>query len=138
MKIEFFNRLKTTPVNTRYDKLVEDWRVGVARMASLVIVPKGFKFDWDSVPRIPWVYWRFKNRMKHAAALHDWLYFAGRAGIEKVTRKEADLIMLDCMVKEGVPAYYRFIIYRGVRIGGWRGWNRYRAMNPTEKEKRLL
>lgn len=137
MRVEFFNDLVTTPVDTRYDRLFKPWRVGVARLAALVVVPQGFSFDWDSVPRIPYVYWRFKGRMKRAACLHDWLYFHGKAGAETVTRKQADLVMLDCMEAEGVPLYYRRILYAGVRLGGWRAWNRYRAMSKVQKEARI-
>ena len=136
MRVEFVNDLVTTPVDLRYDRLVKDWRVGVARLAALVVVPQGFVYDGDSVPRIPYVYWRFKGRMKKAAALHDWLYFNGKAGAETVTRKQADLVMLDCMEAEGVPLYYRRLLYAGVRLGGWRAWRRYRRAERAASDGR--
>ena len=136
MRIEFFNDLVTTPVDTKHDRVYKPWRVSVARLSALVVVPEGFKFDWDSVPRLPFVYWRFKGRMKHAACLHDWLYFNGRVGSEPITRKEADLVMLDCMKAEGVPAHQRWFLYQGVRLGGWRPWNRYRAMSQSQREEK--
>jgi len=132
MRIEFFNELITTTHDSRHDRVYKPWRVGVARLSALVVVPEGFLFDWDSVPRIPYIYSRFKGRMKRAACLHDYLYVTAKAGAEKITRKDADLVMLDAMEAEGVPSYYRRILYLGVRVGGWRGWNRYRRLE-TQK-----
>jgi hypothetical protein len=91
-----------------------------------VTVKDGFIFDWDSVPRMPVVYLLFKGRMKEEACAHDWLYREGQACGQVIKRKVADLVMRDAMVAKSRKWLWRAGAYRGVRTGGWRGWNRYR------------
>jgi len=82
-------------------------------------VPFGFIFDFDSVPRLPLVYWLLKGRATQSSAVHDFLYET-----KTVSRRAADQVFLQAMRDEGVAWYYRIPIYLGVRIGGWLGWNR--------------
>lgn len=86
------------------------------------VVPVGFASDFDSVPRLPFVYWRLKSRAPvDAAVLHDWLYRQGTP-----SRAEADHVFYVAMATRGVPWRYRFPIWLGVRLGGWLPWRRYR------------
>lgn len=82
-------------------------------------VPKGFTTDLDSVPRIPFVYSKFKGRTVAAALIHDYLYKLQPDGI---TRKEADNKFLDLMILEGVGEFHRTMIHLAVRVGGGPSW----------------
>lgn len=84
----------------------------------IYVVPKGFRTDLDSVPRIPGLYAWLKNRATRAATVHDHLYR------QRHPRKEADAVFLDAMRHEGVPAWRRWAIYLGVRAGGWAAYKR--------------
>lgn len=127
MIFEPINELVTTPVpGTHLVRVVYDWTFYTDRLGTTITVPAGFEFDWDSVPRWPVVYLLFKGRAREEACAHDYLYRTGRAGCCEIERKDADQVMLDAMVHYGRPWYFRRPIYRGVRLGGWRGWRRYR------------
>lgn len=92
----------------------------------LIVVPEGFHTDFDSVPRLPFAYWLAKNASVTGAVVHDWLYASGRIGDRPISRLEADRIFRDVMEEEGVSWWRRAMIYRGVRLGGWLPWGRYR------------
>jgi len=92
----------------------------------LIVVPEGFRTDFDSVPRLPFAYWLTKNASVTGAVVHDWLYASGRIGDRPISRLEADRIFRDVMEEEGVSWWRRAMIYRGVRLGGWLPWGRYR------------
>jgi len=122
-----YDELITTHVpGTHLVRVVRDWKFHSDRLGCDITVPYGFEFDWDSVPRLPIVYLLFKGRAKEEACAHDYLYVTGRAGCCEIERKEADNVMRDAMVYYQRPWYVREPIYLGVRMGGWRGWNRYR------------
>lgn len=88
---------------------------------TMFIVPRGFVTDFASVPRGLWNIFPPFGRYSKAAVLHDWLYQTG-----KVARGEADRIFLECMKELGVPAWKRWAMYLGLRVGGWAAWNSYR------------
>lgn len=97
-----------------------------------ITVPKRFQTDFASVPPfLPLAYTLTKNASREGAAIHDMLYREGKIGDRVLTREEADDIMYDVMVDEGVPWWKRRLIRFGLRIGGWRTWNRYRAAEPA-------
>jgi hypothetical protein len=129
------NELVTTRVpGTKRVRVVYDWSFYSDRLGTTITVPAGFQFDWDSVPRWPIVYLLFKNRAIEEACAHDYLYVTGRAGCCEIERIDADQMMLDAMVYYKVKPRYRMPIYWGVRIGGWRGWNRYRKADQQQSE----
>lgn len=89
----------------------------------LIIIPKGFESDLDSVPRVPLAYWLVKGRAYKAAWLHDYLYATG------APRKYADEAIRAAMKAEGVHGFWRAWIYGGVRVGGWKAYNEWREYN---------
>lgn len=91
----------------------------------VIIIPAGYKTDLASVPRIPGIYWRVGGKAVLPAIVHDWLYECGEPGL---TRKAADEVFLEAMADENDPDWWttRRVMYRAVRLFGWRGWNRYR------------
>ena len=106
--------LKTTPIDDKYWEVMEDYYYKTSR--GIIRVPKGFRTDYASVPKI------FRNIIntygKHgrAAVVHDWLY-SSQCEIN-VTRAEADKIFLEIMVEWNVKKYKRILMYVLVRIFG--------------------
>lgn len=108
-----------------------------------IIIPKGYKSDGCSVPRIAWTLSGITpdGLIRSAAILHDWLYdHAGRlphgsfkrlengVWIDTHTtfwkRKEADQFFANVMKASGVSKFKRRIAYLAVRMGGWTGWKK--------------
>jgi hypothetical protein len=87
-----------------------------------ITVPAGFKTDLASIPRIFWRVLPPVGKYDAAAVVHDYLYQNNG-----VTRLTADDVLNEAMGVLGVPAWQRTIIYAGVRVGGWKPWNDYRA-----------
>ena len=106
--------LKTTPIDDKYWEVMEDYYYKTSR--GVIRVPKGFRTDYASVPRI------FRNIInsygKHgrAAVVHDWLY-SSKCKIN-VTREEADKVFLEIMKECGVNVFKRNLMYRMVRLFG--------------------
>jgi len=84
-------------------------------------VPVGFYTDFASVPRIGIIYAMLGDTAHQPAVIHDWLYYAAL-----VSRLEADEILLEAMKVIDIPAWRRWPIYWGVRLGGWHAWNDHR------------
>lgn len=86
------------------------WRAGTAEE---VIVPAGFITDIDSVPRVPFVYAKYKGMAVKSAVVHDWLCNASDVGWAEAAHK-----FLLAMQDEGLPWEIRYPIYLGVRAYG--------------------
>ncbi len=116
----------TTPL------VVEDleggWRVvnaftyAIGREGSTVCitVPAGFQTDFASVPRIFWSIFPPTGKHGKAAVLHDYLY-----ATQQASRVVADAIFLEAMGVLDVPAWRRWAMYLGVRLGGWYAWREH-------------
>lgn len=85
-----------------------------------ITVPAGFEFDFASVP---WFFqwWLPKAGMRYdrASCAHDYLYLT-----QPCTRLEADQLFYTAMLSDGVPKARAWVMYRAVRLGGWRYWNK--------------
>jgi hypothetical protein len=87
-----------------------------------LIVPVGFETDLASVPRPLWNILPPFGSYSSAAVVHDFLYkFNG------VTRQQADAVLNEAMQVQKVGHWTRWTIWAGVRAGGWKPWNAYRA-----------
>lgn len=78
----------------------------------LIEVPIGFKSDFASVPRIPFVYSLFGNQSHSAAIIHDFLY----SGQTKLSRKAADKIFEEAMKSRNQSTWRRKCMFWAVRI----------------------
>ena len=112
--------------NGREWEIVEDYTY--VRGSLRITVKKDFVFDGASIPRI---FWRtigppMAGKYAHATLLHDELYVRKslyRNGQKiKISRKEADDLMLVVMKDDGESWWRRNAIHRGVRLGGGRAW----------------
>lgn len=85
-----------------------------------VTVNPGFKYDGDSVPRIPFAYAWLKGRAQASACLHDWGYAA------QMGKAWADDLFYEAMPLdvEPVTGLRRWSIYQAV---SWFGGKAYRS-----------
>ena len=91
------------------------YQSGVAGME--IAVPAGFETDLASVPRLPFVYWLTGGTSVEAAVVHDYLY-----STHLVCRKMADAVLREASAATGVPAWRRWLMWAGTRIGGASRW----------------
>ena len=108
-----------------YDVPTNIWTVDRELRVAGHVIPKGFKSDLASVPRFFWRLIAPHECSLEAALAHDWVYRKGLG----YTRLGADLMLQDLMQQYGVPRWRRVLAYRGVRLGAWITWNRYRRKN---------
>ena len=83
-----------------------------------ITVEPGFLTDYASVPRVPVAYLLFGDTSHRAAVIHDWLYHHH----EVCDESTANSVLLEAMEVEGIPAWRRWGIYMGVKIGGSSSW----------------
>jgi len=89
-----------------------------------LVIPAGFQTDLASIPQALWSVLPPMGKYDAAAVVHDYLY---QLAPRQVTRAQADGVLRDAMAELGVSAWQRWAIYLGVRAGGWKVWNDYRA-----------
>lgn len=89
------------------------YHLGYNKSGDVVRVPKGFKTDFASVPRLFWSIIPPDGKYSQAAVLHDYVY-------QKHTfeRKKCDQIFLEAMKVLGVSWWKRRTMYRAVRLFG--------------------
>ncbi len=93
-------------------------------------IPKGFRHDGASIPRLVWSLsgLRPDGLLRAAALLHDALYrYGGRLprgwGPEVLfSRKEADAAFYGLMIEAGVPKWRAWMAWRAVRLFGRWSW----------------
>lgn len=79
-----------------------------------IIVPRGFRTNFASVPRIPIIYAMFGNTSHKSATLHDYLY-TKRA---KMSRKSADRVFIEAMTSRRQSKWRRIPMWAAVRLFG--------------------
>lgn len=82
------------------------------------VVPAGFETDLASVPRLPVVYLLAGGTSNEAAVVHDFLYT-----VHLVSRAVADAVLREASAVTGVPAWRRWLMFWGVRLGGASHWD---------------
>lgn len=85
----------------------------------IYVIPAGFWTDFASVGIFSPL-----DKTLYPALIHDWLYYSGI-----VSRYRADRIFLEAMKFTGVSYVKRYTYYYGVRVGGWKPYNKYRKKN---------
>lgn len=98
-----------------------------SRDGESITIPIGTTSDGASTPRIFWralppfgPYWR-------PAILHDYLYQSGR-----FVRSKCDALLREAMLSCGVSGFTAWVIYTGVRMGGWVAYNAYRKKEASK------
>jgi hypothetical protein len=116
----FKDQLMVVSIDERRWKLLHEFHY------KHLTVPKGFITDFASTPQLFWNILPPWGRYGKAAVIHDYLYQnAGRIDHKIYTRKYADVMFRNAMKELGVKRWKRFVMYWGVRLGGWKPWNNY-------------
>lgn len=131
----FLSPLDLEYIDGRKWKILNDFQycIGGPDGYPVVDVPAGFITDFASVPRILWNILPPTGKYGKAAVVHDRLYQSPHLELcvgypsFKVDRYFADLVLLEGMEVLKVDWLTRWIIYLGVRIGGWMPWDGYRS-----------
>lgn len=98
-----------------------------------LIVPKGYKTDLASVPRIFWAIISSFELSLAAPVFHDLIYQCAGELLEgtvepfprqKFERSEADNLFLELMTKANVPRWKREVAYYAVYYGAWWAWKK--------------
>jgi len=87
----------------------------------IINIPKGFLTDFASTPKFLHSFFP-PTDLDYilSAILHDYLYFSNY-----FTRLESDIIFLQAMKLQGCPWWKRKAVFNGVRIGGWKAWQKH-------------
>ena len=108
---------------TRWFTLIHYLRISTSY--GVVTIPTGFMTDGASIPKV------FHNLLGptgpgwfEAGVLHDFLYSKQSDRHFKVDRATADMLFKEVMFNLGVPWHKREMIYRAVRMFGWRSWKK--------------
>lgn len=83
-------------------------------LGSIVTVPRDFRTDFASVPRLPFAYALLGDKGKKAAVVHDYLYSGGL----NVAREVADGVFAEALRASGYSGLTVSLMYAGVRFGG--------------------
>ncbi len=92
-----------------------------------IVVPAGFLTDFGSIPMIFWSVVSPIGKATAAFVLHDYLYLT-----QERTRLVSDAILLEALEVLGVNWFQRFLIYKGVRVGGFVAWNKHKERRKRE------
>lgn len=82
-------------------------------------VPKGFKTDFASVPRVPFAYWMFGNIGHRPAVIHDYLYTLGGTQEDKTF---ADDVLLHGIIADGDSSIKAHAMWTAVHLFGGSHW----------------
>lgn len=117
---EIYKNLKITPIWKNKWELLEDYThdIKYGWMNFTITIPKGFIFDWASIPRIFYIIGTPMSTDTIVPALiHDYLY-----RIQATSRSFADMFFFQIMKETDVSFIKRVLYYVWVRIWGWIAW----------------
>jgi hypothetical protein len=110
--------------------------VGESRILNgALTVPTGFVTDFGSIPRIAWPFIAKNGPWDAGTVFHDWLYEnLGKVRVYQswldswqeleLTRKDADMVLLEFMEFMKVEEMAKTEIYRAVRTFGRSHWRK--------------
>ena len=129
MEAGFLTALKLEELQQDRWKLLGPLVYAGVLLPGVVTVPAGFETDLESVPRwLPLVYGELYGTAHAAAVLHDYLYTTG-----SVDRRTADAVLYEAMRATGQPQWKSFVMWVGVRLGGWIAWTAHRAADAGRR-----
>ena len=129
LKAQFLSTLRVEQVNERDWRLTAPLRFYSAKLGRLIEVPEGFVTDFQSVPRLPFIYWFTGNTAQASGVLHDWFY---RTNTEDITRAAADDLLAEAMEALGYWPARTWFVWAGVRVGGYWSYDTRRADIPAK------
>lgn len=106
------NQLSVTPLEEKKWKLTKSWKILVD--SNKITIPKGFTFDFATVPRLFWIFASpATGKYRKPALVHDWMY-----ATKYKTKSYADNVFLRNMTYYGVGWLKRYLMYIAVVIFG--------------------
>ena len=121
----FTTQLSVSPLDDGKNWILNEefsYHVGHKNSLEIITVPKGFKTDFASIPRIFWIFLIPTGKCGKASVIHDYLY---RTTNHVYERKTVDDIFLESMKVLKVSYLQRKIIYYVVRLFGVFAWNKH-------------
>lgn len=112
-------------ISGRSAVLLRDYHIEliVGGRHKVIIVPAGTQTDFASSPPRLWgLFPPIGQGITEGAIVHDYLY--QHPGL--FTRSDCDEIFYQIMLAMGTSRTRARIGYWGVRMGGWKPWNKYR------------
>ena len=104
---------------------------------AVVTVPKGFKFDGESIPA--WLAWLVKpmGESRRGACVHDYLYsnrgyYTAYGTFIPVDRKTADAVYRELVIAKGLPKWRAAVRWGVLRLVGWKAWNDDALAKPDD------
>lgn len=121
-KPEFKTRLWASRLPSQNKPGTTAWRVEQplifwSAIMGQITVPVGFVTDFASVPRLPFAFLLFGDRVHAPAVIHDWLCVT-LYPTRKITWRQAAEIFCEAMKADGVPWYQRHPMTLAVRLYG--------------------
>lgn len=98
------------------------WSDTDGKMELSITVPTRFITDFASVPSFMKPLLSDPGESERPFVLHDWLYCSNKRG--SMSRGDADALLRKAMIADGHGKLKALTYYLGVRIGGWRYWQR--------------
>lgn len=111
-------RERDLPTNKQLWELMQALGYQSAEARVRLTIPAGFVTDLGSTPRWPVVYWFTGGVIFDEAVLHDFLYGTHLSE----TRACGDLVLDEAMGVRERTAWRRWLILKGVQIGGAKAW----------------
>jgi len=101
------------------DVIVLDAPITFKAGGLLLTVPKGFRSDGMSIPRLFWglICPQLDFTTLVQSICHDWLYKT-----KVLPRLGADKWYASALMERGFPLWKTTLVYWGVRLWGWRRW----------------
>ena len=96
-----------------------------------VLIPANTVSDGFSIPKLLRGIWAVAPKSLPAACCHDFLYSKGVAKKHGMSRRQVDLYFKALLKEYGMGFMRRQSIYAGVRIGGFRAFNRNEVVTYT-------
>ena len=128
MKSEFLTKLEVEKLKGNNWQVLSALKFQSRKLNKVVEVPAGFVTDFASVPRLPIVYLLAGDTAHEAAVVHDYLY-----QMHLVGKAKADAVFLEAMRASGVPKFRRWLMYMGVKVGGFSAYSsgpdRFKVLN---------
>jgi hypothetical protein len=118
--VEFIGELDTRLIDEFDDlhQLLAPFGFYSQILGAEITVPKDFKTDFASVPRMVGAYLLFGGKGKRAAVIHDYLYSLGKLDPQKWPRELCDRIFKEALIASGYGSVTVCAMYAGVRFGG--------------------
>jgi len=134
--IKFLSSLKVEAIDNKYVRLTESFVIWSSLLndkgyLGLISIPAGFICDYESVPRLPFIFWLLAHTSKRGGVVHDYLY--RKDSVPLVPRCIVDAVYEEIMESRNNWWWRRKLKYYGVRTFG--SWSYHKlSVNATYEE----